>query len=618
MVLGLTCLTALLLFSLLLLSLAFQPKLLTRITGALLAAAALGGILIYGYGYSSIYGNVGQAAVRTLFSVFCMFLGRNEISAVSSVGILASPAAMAATYAVHLLALYCTTSAVAAAIGARLLRTLRLLLLHRGNLNLIYGVSDELVSFGEKLQRREKGMTVFVDSGGGASFDSRILQMGSLLLGDDAAKKADASFLKKLGLRPGKRRLSLYCLSASPDDNLRYAEALRKTMEEAGILPEQTELTILLEDEDLGGGLQKGDAYGYGSVFSFDLPSLVARLMVRTVKPHEALRFDRWGCAEEDLGVLVVGFGRMGQAALRSLWMNGQFQGSRFHAFVAAKDCASQAGSFFSRCPGLRGQEAISFLETDARSEELLRFLTEKGSSIRCAAVCSGSDKLNAEIAEMLSRLFRSQGRRVALALCSERGVSVRDGDGDRFTSLFSPELLCGRTLDAGAMLLNHQYHAAEGRSPEEDWARADYFSRMSCRASADFLDAFLFASGKTAEDLAREGWKGEEKLVETLSRTEHLRWCAFHLAMGYRVMPPEVWAERAKRYRRELEEKGASAFRVGKDTEKRLHACLIPWEELDRLSRKESELTGRHIDYQQMDRDNILLLPEIVKGRVG
>ena len=34
-----------------------------------------------------------------------------------------------------------------------------------------------------------------------------------------------------------------------------------------------------------------------------------------------------------------------------------------------------------------------------------------------------------------------------------------------------------------------------------------------------------------------------------------------------------------------DVREKGASSLRIGKDMEKRKHACLIPWEELDLLS---------------------------------
>jgi hypothetical protein len=48
---------------------------------------------------------------------------------------------------------------------------------------------------------------------------------------------------------------------------------------------------------------------------------------------------------------------------------------------------------------------------------------------------------------------------------------------------------------------------------------------------------------------------------------------------------------------------------------EKRKHACLIPWEALDGLSDRENSVTGGQVDYKQMDRNNILALPNVLKG---
>ena len=43
-------------------------------------------------------------------------------------------------------------------------------------------------------------------------------------------------------------------------------------------------------------------------------------------------------------------------------------------------------------------------------------------------------------------------------------------------------------------------------------------------------------------------------------------------------------------------------------------HACLIPWEELDDLSRRENAVTGGQTDYKQMDRNNILIFSRVLK----
>ena len=67
------------------LSLGLQSKTMKRLTGILLLFTGVSGVFLYGYGYTRLFGSVLQALIRTLFSVFCMFLGRNEIGAISAV-----------------------------------------------------------------------------------------------------------------------------------------------------------------------------------------------------------------------------------------------------------------------------------------------------------------------------------------------------------------------------------------------------------------------------------------------------------------------------------------------------------------------------------------------------
>ena len=51
------------------------------------------------------------------------------------------------------------------------------------------------------------------------------------------------------------------------------------------------------------------------------------------------------------------------------------------------------------------------------------------------------------------------------------------------------------------------------------------------------------------------------------------------------------------------------------KDGEERTHACLIPWDALDALSARETALTGHRVDYKQMDINNVLTLPRLLRA---
>ena len=610
-----------LIFAVLLISLGFQPKLMNRLLGVLFLFAGVAGLLFYGYGYYDLYGGSFLTVVRTVFWVFCMFLGRNDIGTLSKVPLLSQNGIQIVIYMTHLLALYATASTVVTNVGARLIRSLNLLLLHHKKINVIFGVSEETLDFAAKLQKGDRAVFVFVDDGSGASFNSRILKMGGILMNDPASEAPEASFLRKIGMKPGKKEMALYCLSSDPIANLRYAEGMKKALAEKGILPEQASVSLLTLDEQAGEALQASDGSGgFGSVLALEKEDLMARLLMREYPPCKTMRFRENGLADENFEVLVVGFGRSGQAVLRQLIMNGQFAGSTFHALVIAKDHSRESGSFYSRYAGLMDHYSLDFIEDNARSLRVYEYLGNHINELNYIAVCTGKEALNAEVSREYREFMKEHGGRATIVECTRTSLtSYPDQDGiPRSLSIYTPDILCGNRLDRMAMQINHRYHLAEGRSAEADWAACDYFSRQSCRASADYSTAFLCAAGLSGEELARNGWPDDPILLEHLGEMEHLRWCAFHYCMGYSPMPEEVFAERARAFRLETTESGSSRIRVGKDTDKKQHACLIPWEELPALDQKEKELTGREVNYRQMDLDNVLLMPELLKTGAG
>ena len=80
-------------------------------------------------------------------------------------------------------------------------------------------------------------------------------------------------------------------------------------------------------------------------------------------------------------------------------------------------------------------------------------------------------------------------------------------------------------------------------------------------------------------------------------------------------AMTEEEFSERCRIYQEEKAKDPATRYRIGKDIAKGIHCCLIPWEELDALSAKENAVTGGNVDYKQMDRNNVLTLPALLKS---
>ena len=623
MTLALIYLFTVILFLVLMFSLGFQPAFLSRLNGILLFITGAVGVLTYGYGYSVICSSPLQAMIRTLFSVFCMFLGRNEIGAISSAPLLQAPVMQLIIYAAHLFALYCTASAVIAALGTRLIRMVRLFVFRRHDLNLIFGANDSSLQFAGQLQRENRGPVIFTDKGSGSALEGRISGMGCLLFTDADAQKPTAAFLKRIGMTPNGRKLHVFCLDPDESANLAYARSLSETLQAHGYKPEQVQLSAILTEESSGEELlcttRSGEqaAGSFSSVIAIEKPDMLARLMIHDCPPYETMTFNSQALALDDFECLIIGFGQTGQAALRQLIANGQFAGSAFHATIVAKDYHTHAGSFFYRYPGLRAHEDwFTVIDDNARSIPFYDYLEAHRQTLNYIALCTGSDRENAEIAYELRDYLSARGDQPAIMLLSESGISRLTDSGLQLTrGLYTTDILCTTKLDAMAMVINHQYHLSEGQTAEEDWASCDYFSRLSCRASADFTNAFLKAAGVSREAVLSEGWHPEGRILENLSITEHMRWCAFHETMGYRTMPEDVFEERAGRYEKEKEAAGTGKIRITKDTGRRLHACLIPWEDLDRLSERENAVTGRSVNYREMDRDNVRMIPEMLKG---
>lgn len=607
------------LFLTMILMLAMKPRFASRMTGVFLVTAAVGGLFFYGYGFSVICDSSAQAIIRALLGVCGMFVAKMDLASISAAPMMQESWAQLLFWIIHLLALYSTASAAITTVGAEALRKLRLWLARWGQLNLIYGVSAESIELGKKIMVQKSGAVVFVDSRPDAGDAAAIAKIGCVLRSDESALKADVKFLKSIGGNRRSRKITLYVLKNEVSGCMRYAVGLLESLQHCGVKPEQTSLVIRGQEDSSASALQVlGDRYGYGFVTVIQEAGLAARILMQNYPPCQGIAFDAEGKATEDFEALVIGFGQIGQAVLRNLVMNGQFEGSQFRASVFSPDCQSVNG-FFSRTSGqVLKHYDISFHPYDARSAQMYDHLTQRGEKIKYLVVCAGSDKINHEIAENLTAFFGRMGWKIPIYLCSHQGVRAFAPDG-RITgmhSLYQPEVLSMGGIDQMAMIVNHHYQGDSGRSAMEDWINCDYFSRMSCRAVADFMPAMLHMTGKTKEQVLAGQWNFTEAMLENLSRTEHRRWCAFHYCMGFRSMSQAEYDWRAQRYQEQLAAGEKPTIRIGKNMQNRTHACLIDWDALDGLSERETAITGKKVNYKAMDTENVLAVPKLL--RVG
>jgi hypothetical protein len=210
--------------------------------------------------------------------------------------------------------------------------------------------------------------------------------------------------------------------------------------------------------------------------------------------------------------------------------------------------------------------------------------------------------------------LRRNHAERICVVQCDDSGVRYQETVGKPIirTEVCSLNYLSAKEADRLAILLNSTYDSSN-RSDWEKWMACDSFGKMSSRASADFHPAFIRISGSSREEILTGNWKPERSLQEVLGETEHLRWCAFHYAMGYVPMSRMEFEANIEAYTRLKAEGKQPGFRISKNPGERKHACLIPWEDLDALSEEENRVTGRNVDYKQVDINNVLALPKLL-----
>ena len=79
--------------------------------------------------------------------------------------------------------------------------------------------------------------------------------------------------------------------------------------------------------------------------------------------------------------------------------------------------------------------------------------------------------------------------------------------------------------------------------------------------------------------------------------------------------MSQEEFHHRAEVYRREAADTGVGRIRISKDLNQRIHACLVPWDQLDALSARENAITGKNTDYKEMDRNNVRAIPNVLRA---
>ena len=456
------------------------------------------------------------------------------------------------------------------------------------NIDFVFGINSDSLVLGKNLANIKGNMQVYIDSIISKDHKGSINDFGGIVYSDSNALHASLSFLESINVQKKKRRVRLFALSDDYDKNLQYAKMMSASLEMLQIPPQQTELVLRGTDEWQGMYFQAGEnSYGYGNVLSFNEYDMSARLLVHEYPLCNTINFDENGRATEDVEVLIVGFGRIGQEVLQKVIAAGQFEGSRFHATVYDPKYEQDMGFIKSRYPTMLGNYDIGFVSRffDYKLENAPKYIV----------VCLNDYHTARDMALRIVECLQAMGYPQNVYTCDSKGVRCYSQNVQecRMHWLYDSELLYSGEIDRYAMELNSRYGG--------DWKQLSYFHRMSARATVDYLIPLIRRVMTNPNGLTSEQ-------RENLAKSEHLRWCAFYYTFGYEAMEIDEFVERLKKEDAEIQ--------TGqRDTKTRKHVCLVSWNELDKISQADSSITHRKRDYKESNRTFVDIIIKIMQS---
>ncbi|MBQ3331426.1 MAG: hypothetical protein IJG87_09645 [Ruminococcus sp.] len=277
-------------------------------------------------------------------------------------------------------------------------------------------------------------------------------------------------------------------------------------------------------------------------------------------------------------GICVIGFGKIGQEFLLRCYETSSFltrDGSApFRALVIDRFAEILEQEFVNNIPSLGESGEIAFLQTTVDSAEYFDAIKERMDGLHQIVVSVGDTRQNIDTALGLCRFFDRLGcydKRPQIVVILSDNVAGAESLFKSYpnvkmmdfnSSIFNYADLIEVQIDSVAKEINDNYNRQSGKG--KPWRElGTYLQAMNRAAVCDI---------PTKKEFSRMCDVPEEERIEFLARYEHERWCAFQYSHGWKRLPMD-----------ELTQEERDNF-ITKREQQKLHACLIPWDELDDL----------------------------------
>jgi hypothetical protein len=302
-------------------------------------------------------------------------------------------------------------------------------------------------------------------------------------------------------------------------------------------------------------------------------------------------------------------------------------------ALIVDVDIDDKYDRLLQQCPAIDISCAIQPLSADVLGKQFYENLSQLGKEVDYVVIALGDDALNKQAALELQRYYlRMTGNSPVIAVFS-RFESYNNGKlfcFGLYNGVYNEATIIREEADMAARELNSGYDRdkqKQGRNELIQWHELDWLSQESKRSQVDFIPVLIKLAGFTEEQLINfknihidkselvtetiiANLNLDSSLAARLAETEHLRWNAFHVIMGYGPMGIEEMRRRYEKYAGQKEYLPLCR----KDTNLRLHLCLVPWSQLDDYCAAYHEIDAEYKDFKRLDYDIIKWISAYLK----
>lgn len=587
----------------------------------LIPFTAVGGFVIYFIGYmdeGSLHSLVALS-LRSFISTFHMFFLHSDLIEVSKHWH-EDVTYMTLFSIIHFLAFLITFMIVVQLFGKHLLSWLKLRYTSVNKSYVFFGLNEASLELAKSLlKNEEKGRKIVVldkriknkiDTASGARMLETVFQTKEPLF--EQVSKMDVLLLNKeytnensledigIGKLLAKGKAHLFFLSANVDYNLQ--SALNAIDEIQNKLKSTVSVSIYVcAHSDYMINLFEKKNTETIEVHIINPAKLAVMELIINHPPVSYMEVDtQKAVAQKDFTALIIGLGKVGHYALRGLTEHGQFVGSTFHAIVVDKEMDSKQGEFEYRFPGMKHYN-IAYKKLLVNSTGYWELLDRNLDALDYVVISLGDTELNMKTAISLCRFLERKTDRII-----DIFVKVHNSADYEYMKvstqifkhikmfgsnqgIFTEEIIVNEGRNLVAKKIHDYYNLKKDKSRQMQWKDLSHIKKVTNISAAIHLYTKLRLAGLTIEDVKKNNCEndfraqlGAERL-KNLAKGEHLHWNATLFTNEWDVWKP-----------------GTTEHFINKDERKKLHVCLVSWEELERVE----EMFGE--PYREYDYDSI------------